>query len=475
MKKPRFRFLRLLILILKKILTILLLPLYLFVFKVIKSKDNLSIKILKTLGLIFVVSPLSLILDAFIFVLIFGGFYYFGAVKSPIQVIGYSMSPTLTNNQYLLVHPFNNFMFWHKKIERGDIITFEDSKTDGKLYVKRVIGLPGDTLEIRNGFVYINGKILDESYISKYRSTYGGTFLSECQNIKVPGGDVFVLGDNRIRSQDSRFIGFVPEKDIVNILYFGEQGFLKSRWAQANGSGNINTTLLNVNNYVGLINKLRVQNNLKPLTLNPKLSKSAQLRAEMMLKFDDLTWTATKSGYPMSKSMADAGYYNTTYGEDPVLGYYTANDLYNYMTDVSLNKDFLLKKDYQDIGVAAVIGNLNNCPVQLVVQQEAGYVPPNYSANDIESWKTSLADLQKILPSWENIKNYSQTYNDNKLKADRLLEIINLRISRDQQIIVTMENNQWLSAEEQSWVAQDKALYDEQEGIAKFLNSFTWR
>ncbi len=475
MKKPRFRFLRSPIFILKKVLIILFLPLYHFIFKVIKSKDRLLLKIAKTIGLIFIVSPLSLILDSIIFVLIFGGFYFLGIAKTPVQIIGYSMTPTLTNGQYLLVHPYNNFMFWHKKIEQGDIITFEDSKTDGKMYVKRVIGLPGETVDIKNGFVYINGKLLDEPYISKYRSTYGGTFLSECQSVKVPSNDVFALGDNRIRSQDSRFIGFIPEKDIINILYFDEQGFLKSRWTKATGNGNLNTPLLNTNDYVAMVNKLRAQNNLKPLTLNPKLSKSAQLRADMMLKFDDLTWTATRSGYPMTKSMEDAGYYNVVYGEDPVLGYYTADDLYNYMTDVNLNKDFLLKKDYQDIGIAAVIGDLNNCPVQLVVQQEAGYVPPNYKASDIESWKTSLAQLQNILPSWENIKNYSQTYNDNKLKADRILEIINLRISRDQQIITTMENNQWLSSEEESWVAQDNALYNEQEGLAKYLNSFIWK
>ena len=100
----------------------------------------------------------------------------------------------------------------------------------------------------------------------------------------------------------------------------------------------------------------------------------------------------------------------------------------------------------------------------------AGYVPPNYKSEDIESWKTNLSRLREIQPSWSRLKDNGNFYQKNKNDVDRISEIILLRISNMSSIVARMESNQWLTATEQRMVNQDKALYDEQEAVATMLN-----
>lgn len=456
----------------KKLLILIILPLYLFIFKVIKSKDRLPKKILKSLGIFIFVIPFTFIVDLIILVIFLTIFYWGGIIKSPIEIVGRSMMPTLKDKQWLYMHPYNDWMFWKGKINRGDIVTFQDNNMTGeKTFVKRVVGLPNEEIELRNGFVYINGKPIDEPYVFKYRATYGGKFLPECKQIKIPSDNVFVMGDNRTGSNDSREFGLIPISDVHTILHHNEQDL---SFAELTSKSNmdVNTTLLNSADYLKLVNKLRQENNLKPLKLNDALSKSAELRANAMLKFNDLSWAATISGYPMSRSMADAGYYNIVSGEYPITGYYDANDLYNYVTEVSKNTDFLLNKDYQDIGIAAVIGDLNNCPVQLVVQQMAGYVPPNYSKDLIDDWQKSLDSLRSIQSGWQKLKQYPKIYDKEKSAVDRINDIISQRINMIEGIIVKMKANQWLSSEQDKYTrVTDKKLNDEENSIADKLNN----
>lgn len=118
------------------------------------------------------------------------------------KVDGQSMRPTLQNEERVVV---NKFLYHFEKPKFGDVIVFEFPKDKSRNFIKRVIGIPGDTVEIKDSKVYVNDKILDEPYIL---STTELGFKKEV----VPPNTVFVLGDNRNNSEDSRFqdVGFVP-------------------------------------------------------------------------------------------------------------------------------------------------------------------------------------------------------------------------------------------------------------------------
>lgn len=128
----------------------------------------------------------------------------------PIIVKKTSMEPTLYANDYLIISKQAYTIFGDPK--RGDIVVFPHN-TDGlkELFIKRVIGVPGDRLSISDGFVSINGKVLDEPY------TKDGTTPGLIKDYVVPSGEVFVMGDNRIVSIDSRSeeVGCVPIKEIT--------------------------------------------------------------------------------------------------------------------------------------------------------------------------------------------------------------------------------------------------------------------
>ena len=154
-----------------------------------------------------------------------------------------------------------------------------------------------------------------------------------------------------------------------------------------------------------------------------------------------------------------------------MIGYYDAEELYDAFMEQPGAAEFLLNKDYDEMGVSTFVGELNNCPVQVVVQHLAGYVPPDYSQSEILSWKDGLSRLKKIQPGWEQLKTYNDLYSQNKSDIDRINEILSIRISRFSQILQRMEANQWLTEEEKSWVKEDTALAEEQNRLAEKLNA----
>lgn len=133
-------------------------------------------------------------------------------VLQPHKIKGASMDKSFFNGEYLLTDKLT-YRFGEPK--RGDVIVFKAPRTDGEEYIKRIIGLPGEVIALKDGKVYIDGKKLIESYIETTIYTSGGSYLKEGFNMQVPQGKYFVMGDNRPYSSDSRVWGFITKKDIT--------------------------------------------------------------------------------------------------------------------------------------------------------------------------------------------------------------------------------------------------------------------
>ena len=123
-------------------------------------------------------------------------------IATPIKVDGISMYPTLKGNEFLILNKLG-------KPDRYKIVVVDEKEDD---LIKRVIGLPNETVEIKNGNIYINGK--------KIKDEYGSGTTSSYDKIKLKKDEYFVLGDNRENSRDSRSIGPVKAKQIKGTTNF---------------------------------------------------------------------------------------------------------------------------------------------------------------------------------------------------------------------------------------------------------------
>ncbi|MBI6871425.1 signal peptidase I [Clostridium aciditolerans] len=123
-------------------------------------------------------------------------------------VEGPSMQPTLHNKDILFLEKISTET---SNVKRGQIVVFDSKNENGDYYIKRVIGVAGDIVEIKNGHVYLNGNMLNENYLSANNITEP---LSTQSRYTVPSGYVFVLGDNRTNSIDSRILGPINLKDL---------------------------------------------------------------------------------------------------------------------------------------------------------------------------------------------------------------------------------------------------------------------
>jgi len=157
-----------------------------------------------------------------------------------------SMKPTLLVGDHILVNKFlygikvpltDIRLFPVKEPHRGDIIVFVYPVEPDKDFIKRVIGIPNETVEIKNKQVYINGKLLNDSYGVHLENTVFPPNVQPRDNfgpVRVPAGKYFVIGDNRDRSYDSRFWGFVSKSAIKGkafIIYWSKKNhFYNVRW-----------------------------------------------------------------------------------------------------------------------------------------------------------------------------------------------------------------------------------------------------
>lgn len=125
-------------------------------------------------------------------------------IITPVRVDGDSMKNTLKNGDILLLYKLSS-------INRFDIIVLDEEKDNEKI-IKRVIGMPGETIAIKKGKIYINDKVIDDEY------AYGET--SDYNKVTLRDNEYFILGDNRLISKDSRYFGPIKENEIKGKIVF---------------------------------------------------------------------------------------------------------------------------------------------------------------------------------------------------------------------------------------------------------------
>jgi signal peptidase I len=133
-------------------------------------------------------------------------------VIQPVKVEGTSMQPRLADQDRIFV---NRFIYSFQEINRGDVVVFWYPLDRSKSFIKRIIGVPGDSIEIRRGLVYVNGKKIDEPYLKPEFRDFQST-----DKVVVPEGKYFVLGDHRNSSNDSRNWKFVDRSLIYGKAVF---------------------------------------------------------------------------------------------------------------------------------------------------------------------------------------------------------------------------------------------------------------
>lgn len=151
-------------------------------------------------------------------------FFVYLLIMRPHKIDGESMMPNYTNAEYLLTE---KVYYYFNKPNRGDVVVLRPptivSETDE--FIKRIIALPGETVELKDGKVYINGTRLEEPYIASDVHTNGGSFLQDGVEFRVPADRYFVMGDNRPHSSDSRYWGPVS----LNLSPNGEREGINGR------------------------------------------------------------------------------------------------------------------------------------------------------------------------------------------------------------------------------------------------------
>lgn len=255
----------------KTFLLMLIFPIYFVIkmfisFRVSKPK-LIDKRIGFLLGTIFIILPFWLLG----YLLVFMGLTRVAGLRhymSSLSAGGQSMAPTLEKGTSFKLYPYKNILYklspnYAYKFQHGDIVSFSNTVTkqlisDNGLsdynFVKRIVALPGDTIELKGGIVYLNGKPLDEPYTLTPNSTFPyqksfqgkvyGNFLSECEALTIPNNKLFVLADNRENGDDSRFIGLVDFSDVDGYLPLKDQtqGYMEgsnfinhsSKWRQPN-------------------------------------------------------------------------------------------------------------------------------------------------------------------------------------------------------------------------------------------------
>jgi signal peptidase I len=122
------------------------------------------------------------------------------------------MYPNFHDGDYIIT---DKLTYKISEPKRGDVVVFKNPRDESQDFIKRIMGLPGDSVKVQNGHVFINGKQVTEGFLKPEVVTTPGSFMHEGQEIVVQPGEYIAMGDNRTHSSDSREWGFVTKQEII--------------------------------------------------------------------------------------------------------------------------------------------------------------------------------------------------------------------------------------------------------------------
>jgi signal peptidase I len=352
--------------------------------------------------------PIKKILSILFILIVFGGiwfsgygqtimrFYYnlydFGIINSikDIHVIGESMMPTIKNGSYVELASAKN-----NTIEYGDIISFSNLETGKASYIKRVIGLPGDELIIKNGLVNLNNQFLDEPYIFNGLPTYSNTFLHECVSYTVPDNTYLVFGDNRTVSQDSRVLGYIKKIDINGII----KTHLKPKYLLNPPQTDLSRSIVDPVLLFAKINTFRIKNSVNSLMSDPTLSNLALHRATEIENIIENNQVFTD----ISESARTAGYANLLIHEYIVYGKLTEEEIINQINEIGPEKDVFLSSNYYNMAISEPQKTENACAIQITVILISWPKIPTYDQSIIDKWKSEEVSSTNLIKAVQSL------------------------------------------------------------------------
>lgn len=371
-----------------------------------------------------------------------------------IPVKGTSMLPTIQDGSEIELKSPRKY-----GLTRGDIVSFINNETRGLHYLKRIIGLPEEQITIKNGYIFINGKALQEDYTLNNLPTFGNTALIDCESYTIPKDQYMVLGDNRTVSSDSRVLGFIREDDIDGVIKtsIGEKFASEQKQQQL--------TKVNIDPEVFLkkLNEWRVKNNSPQLVTHPALNQLADKRVvQIRDKFND--WK--NKSVPADKMLEESGYrFNKVY-ELVTFGYLDEQAVLDQIFDSADEKNEFLSTQYTEVGIATTEKTNKQCTFPIISVILSWPAVPTYDQKAINSWAKEISLNNQSLA---NLQSWVGAPEVNQLKLKQLIDII----AQAQQIATRIYNKEkgreWLAQKDYQDIKYYEELIKQTEALNKEL------
>lgn len=347
---------------------------------------------------------------------------------SDVHVSGQSMLPTILDGAVLSLHNPKKF-----GIERGDIVSFQNIETGASYYIKRVIGLEGEEIILKNGQVYIDNQVLSENYIYQDSPTYGNTFLSECQTYEIPKGKVAVFGDNRIASTDSRVIGFIDKKDIEGVI----KTDIKPSFSNVAKDVQLELVTLNSTLFIEKLNEKRTEKNLGPLLSHVELDNAAQTRANLIAD-DYENW---KNIEETATALLDKTEYEYLLAQEIItFGNFNEDQLVEHVLELHPYSQDFLSDRYYDIGIGFSNTLKGECKIPIIVILISWPTHPNYSQELIDNWNKNIDSLTEAISTLKSLKSNP---NINNIETQELIDELSSLLDQAHQLRAIIISNEW--------------------------------